>query len=101
MKKKTVAKSRPGTVTIRIDNTDFARLGRLRAFLGGGSASSALKYALKAADEQREAFQKRTKYEFPLSPAPGVGPFGSGRIVTQEYGNLAGGSQKVNDGEKK
>lgn len=57
MKKKPVTKSRPGTVTIRIDNTDFARLGRLRAFLGGGSASSALKYALKAADEQRRLFQ--------------------------------------------
>lgn len=69
MKKKTVTKSRPGTVTIRIDNTDFARLGRLRAFLGGGSASSALKYALKAADEQCGVFQNRTKYAIPAPDA--------------------------------
>lgn len=54
-------KKRPGTVTIRLDNTDFSRLEWLRGFLGGGNATSALKFALKAAYEQQRALQRSSK----------------------------------------
>lgn len=57
MSKKSPKKTRPRTVTIRMDNVDFTRLDWLRTFLGGGNASSALKFALKAAYEQQRALQ--------------------------------------------
>jgi hypothetical protein len=95
MKRKSTKKTHPRTVTIRIDNTDFSRLSWLQAFLGGGSATSALKFALKAAYEQQRALQVRAKTSVPFSPALGVGPFSQSSVdAPMQISNLAGGSQE-------
>lgn len=46
-----------GTVTICLNAVELQRLNRLREYLGGVTASGALKFALKAAYEQQRALQ--------------------------------------------
>jgi hypothetical protein len=95
MKKKLAKKTRPTTVTIRMDNTDFLRLDWLRTFLGGGNASSALKFALKAAYEQQRALQRAPVSNI-LPGVPMLRPNAGydTQFHDSQAGNLAGGSQK-------
>lgn len=91
---KTKPKSTGKNAQIRFTEADLKRIGWLSRRFGGLDRTSVVKMAVNELERRERASLVRGQTAVPFSPAPGVGPFDSGRIVTHEYGNLAGGSQK-------